>query len=126
MVCGIRNFRVLYGPLPLIVCQAHFKIVQAAITFSIVIIITVTLVRFTFICVWKSLKPIKDDFCARIVSNQAFMMCALHTWCWPTINLDVSNFRLFRSKILNRDFRKCVGSFGGADGRVSKVTVETR
>ena len=81
-MCGIRNFRVVYGPLPLIICQAHFKIVQAAITFGIVIIVMVTFVRFTFICIWKSLKPIKDDFCARIVLNQAIIFGAGQQLIW--------------------------------------------
>ena len=90
-MCGIRNLRVLYGPLPLVICQAHFKMTQACITFAIMIVIGITLARFVFICVWGSMKPIKDDFCARVALNQATLMCALHTWCWPTNNLDVSH-----------------------------------
>ena len=108
-MCGIRNFRVIYGPLPLIICQAHFKIVQAVITFAVVIIIMVTLVRFTFICIWKSLKPIKDDFWATVVLNQAFMMCALHTWCWPTINMDVSQFQIIQSLDPQKGFQEICG-----------------
>ena len=94
-MCGIRNLRVLFGPLPLIICQAHFKLTQAMITFAIAIIIMVTLTRFVIICIWGSMRPIKDDFFKRFAISQSFMMCALHTWCWPTANLDVSVKQLF-------------------------------
>ena len=101
-MCGIRNLRVLYGPLPLVICQAHFKMTQALITFAIMIIIMVTLARFVLICVWGCMKPIKDDFLTRVAISQATLMCALHTWCWPTNNLDVSHHRPLQQYYLVR------------------------
>ena len=49
--------------------------------FGVVIIVIVTISKFMFICIWKSMRPINDDLMVRIAVNQAvlssILMCLL-------------------------------------------------
>ena len=44
--------------------------------FGMIIIVMVTLTKFMFICVWKSMRPINDDLIVRIAVNQA-LLCSI-------------------------------------------------
>ena len=72
-VCGIRNLRVLFGPLPVFLCQTQVALTKMVLWFSIVIIVTVTITKFMFICVWKSMRTMNDNLMVRIAINQALL-----------------------------------------------------
>ena len=51
-MCGIRNLRVWYGPLPEMLCMVHVKMTQMMYTVLFCLIAYVTIAKFTFICIW--------------------------------------------------------------------------
>ena len=55
-------------------CQTQVALTKMVLWFSIVIIVTVTITKFMFICVWKSMRTMNDNLMVRIAINQA-----LHT-----------------------------------------------
>ena len=73
MVCGIRNLRVFFGPLPVFLCQTQMALTRMILWFGMIIIVMVTMSKFMFICVWKSMRPINDDLMVRIAVNQALL-----------------------------------------------------
>ena len=86
VICGMRNLRVWYGPLPELVCDAQAKMTQAVLTFAIVGFVMIIITRFVFICVWRSLRSMDDDLLKRIALNEIILLCFLHSWCWPQSN----------------------------------------
>ena len=51
--------------------------------FAVVIIVMVTITKFMFICVWKSMRTMNDDLMVRIAVNQALLssiVLGLHTY----------------------------------------------
>ena len=45
--------------------------------FGIFIIVMVTITKFMFICVWKSMRTINDDLMVRIAVNQALLLSSI-------------------------------------------------
>ena len=45
--------------------------------FGIIIIVTVTITKFMFICVWKSMRTMNDDLMVRIAVNQALLLSSI-------------------------------------------------
>ena len=45
--------------------------------FGIFIIVTVTITKFMFICVWKSMRTMNDDLMVRIAVNQALLLSSI-------------------------------------------------
>ena len=45
--------------------------------FGIIIIVTVTITKFMFICVWKSMRTMNDDLMVRIAVNQALLLSCI-------------------------------------------------
>ena len=86
VICGMRNLRVWYGPLPELVCIAQAKMTQAVLTFGVVGIVMVTITKFVFICVWRSIRSMDDNLLKRIALNEIILLCFLHSWCWPQSN----------------------------------------
>ena len=48
--------------------------------FGVVIIVMVTITRFMFICVWKSMRTMNDDLIVRIAVNQALLSSIVYTY----------------------------------------------
>ena len=65
-MCGFRNLRVLIGPLPVSVCFIYYVLNMTFMWFALLTILSITLTRFMFICVWKSMRVMKDDLLSRI------------------------------------------------------------
>ena len=86
VICGMRNLRVWYGPLPELVCIAQAKMTQAVLTFAVVGLVMVIITKFVFICVWRSMRSIDDNLLKRIALNEIILLCFLHSWCWPQSN----------------------------------------
>ena len=78
-VCGIRNLRVWCGPLPVALCQIHSLLSKMTITFSMLIVVIMTLAKFMFICVWKSMRQMNENLLARIALFQAFLLSILYS-----------------------------------------------
>ena len=66
VVCGIRNLRVIIGPLPLPVCQLIIVSTRMVLWQGVMLITMITLTRFMFICVWRRMKQMNDDLVVRI------------------------------------------------------------
>ena len=64
----MRNLRVWFGPLPLAICQiqGYFTFILV-FNFCLLIVFTITLLKFMFICVWKRMREMNDDLIARII-----------------------------------------------------------
>ena len=45
--------------------------------FGILIIVMVTMTKFMFICVWKSMRTMNDDLMVRIAVNQALLLSSI-------------------------------------------------
>ena len=86
VICGMRNLRVWYGPLPELVCNAQAKMTQAVLTFAIVAVVMIIITRFVFICVWRSMRSMDDNLLKRIALNEIILLVFLHSWCWPQFN----------------------------------------
>ena len=86
VICGMRNLRVWYGPLPELVCIAQAKMTQAVLTFAVVGLVMVIITKFVFICVWRSIRSMDDNLLKRIALNEMILLCFLHSWCWPQSN----------------------------------------
>ena len=74
---------MLFGPLPLILCKTQMALTSMVLWFGMVIIVMVTITRFMFICVWKSMRTMNDDLIVRIAVNQALLssiVLGLHTY----------------------------------------------
>ena len=74
---------MLFGPLPLILCKTQMALTSTVLWFGVVIIVMVTITRFMFICVWKSMRTMNDDLIVRIAVNQALLssiVLGLHTY----------------------------------------------
>ena len=54
-------------------CQTQVALTKMVLWFSIVIIVTVTITKFMFICVWKSMRTMNDNLMVRIAINQALL-----------------------------------------------------
>ena len=55
------------------VCQTQMALTKMILWFSVVIIVMVTITKFMFICVWKSMRAMNDDLMVRIAVNQALL-----------------------------------------------------
>ena len=54
-------------------CHTQVALTRMVLWFSIVIIVMVTITKFMFICVWKSMRTMNDDLMVRIAINQALL-----------------------------------------------------
>ena len=79
-MCGIRNLRVWYGPLPEMLCMVHVKMTQMMYTGLFCLVAYITIAKFTFICVWKSMRVMNDDLLVRIIITQIGFICILFWW----------------------------------------------
>ena len=54
-------------------CQTQEALTKMVLWFAVVIIVMVTITKFMFICVWKSMRTMNDDLMVRIAVNQALL-----------------------------------------------------
>ena len=54
-------------------CQTQMALTKMVLWFGVVIIVMVTITKFMFICVWKSMRTMNDDLMVRIAINQALL-----------------------------------------------------
>ena len=54
-------------------CQTQMALTKMVLWFGVVIIVMVTITKFMFICVWKSMRTMNDDLMVRIAVNQALL-----------------------------------------------------
>ena len=70
----MRNIRVWIGPLPSPVCQAHSLLTKMSLTFAIFVVVTITMLRFFYIVVWRSIREVNDNLLARIVFLESCLL----------------------------------------------------
>ena len=58
----------------MILCQTHMAITKMIMWFGMTIIVMVTITKFMFICVWKSMRQMNDDLIVRIAVTQALFL----------------------------------------------------
>ena len=62
-------------------CHTQTVLTKMLLWFGVVIIVIVTITKFMFICIWKSMRQINDDLMVQIAVNQAvlssILMCLL-------------------------------------------------
>ena len=78
MICGSRNLRVIIGPLPLFICFLQSLMAKAIVSFSTFLIFLITLTKFMFVCVWKSVRQMNDKFVVAIFLTQAYFWRHVH------------------------------------------------
>ena len=54
-------------------CQTQEALTKMVLWFAVVIIVMVTITKFMFICVWKSMRTMNDDLMVRIAINLAVL-----------------------------------------------------
>ena len=87
---------MLFGPLPLIICKTQMALTSTVLWFGVVIIVMVTITKFMFICVWKSMRTMNDDLMVRIAINLAVL---------SSIVMGLLKFRAQVSSVYNADFK---------------------
>ena len=96
-VCGIRNLRVWYGPLPEMLCMVYVKMTQMMYTGLFCLVAYITIAKFIFICIWKSMRVMNDDLLVRIIISQISLICILFWWPFDGhLGSEVSNQSQFR------------------------------
>ena len=58
-------------------CQTQMALTKMVLWFGVVIIVMVTITKFMFICVWKSMRTMNDDLMTRIAVNQALLFSCI-------------------------------------------------
>ena len=100
LVCGIRNCRVWYGPLPLLICQIlDFLTTMIIFNYTIFMLFLITLARFMFLIVWKRMRVMNDNLVVKIA-----MIWAIFMSIW-------SAFTLFINRSVNKRGQMCSGIF---------------
>ena len=69
VVCGVRSVRIWYGPLPFAICNIETWGVNITIWYILLHMFFISLFKFMYICVWKSMRDVNDDLVVRIVIN---------------------------------------------------------
>ena len=83
VICGPRVLRVLYGPLPIFLCNIAGFLNGCAILFAAITVTMYTFARFMFVCVWKRMRQMDDNLIVRIATIQAIVLSLLFqaaTW----------------------------------------------
>ena len=68
-MCGFRNIRIWFGPLPVSICFIHYQLNKLLMWFGLLTILSISLTKFMLICVWKSMRGMNDNLLARISFN---------------------------------------------------------
>ena len=106
VLCGIRNLRVWFGPLPSWICYLHVQFTQILIfEFVLFMVFYITLTRFLFICIWRRMREMNDDLIVAILVN-----CSMFLSMWATFT------DLTREEI--RTEKLCLGDFFTSDGEM--------
>ena len=87
IVCGIRNLRVIMGPLPLFICHLQVMVAKVLAWIGSFIVFAITFSKFMFICVWKSLRQMNDDLIATACLIQALFFGDVHILCFFLLRL---------------------------------------
>ena len=90
-------------------CQTQMALTKMVLWFCVVIIVMVTITKFMFICVWKSMRTMNDDLMVRITINLAVL---------SSIVMGLLKLRAQVSNVYDADFKSnhefyfivCVGS----------------
>mgnify|MGYP002630673295 CR=1 FL=1 len=83
VICGPRVLRVLYGPLPVFLCNIAGFLNGCAILFAAITVTMYTFARFMFVCIWKRMRQMDDNLIVRIATIQAIVLSLLFqaaTW----------------------------------------------
>ena len=69
VVCGLKTLRVLFenDGVPLVLLQMEFFLTCFLLTYSLILIVSIALMKFMYTCIWKSMRQMDDDLLARIV-----------------------------------------------------------
>ena len=82
-MCGFRNLRIWFGPLPVSICFIHYQLNKLLMWFGLLTILTISLTKFMFICVWKSMRGMDDNMLARISFNICFFLSLFFSMTFP-------------------------------------------
>ena len=85
LCCGIQNLRALIGPLSKELCYLHAVITKMLLWYAVLIILMITLTKFMFICVWKSMPTMNDDLLARIALIEAIFFSVFFSLTSPYV-----------------------------------------
>ena len=77
IVCGIRNIRIWFGPLPFEMCYLQFWGTTFMIWYIVLLLFLISLIKFMFICVWKHMRDMIDDLMVRFAVIWAIFISAL-------------------------------------------------
>lgn len=69
LVFGVRSLRILFGPLPFAICNIETWGVNVTIWYIVLTMFFISLFKFMYICVWKSMRDLNDNLVVRIVIN---------------------------------------------------------
>ena len=84
-MCGIRNLRVVFGPLHVFFCNLNFLMNKSLIYFGLYMILAITITRFMFICVWKSMREMNDNLLSRFTLYLAVFMSLFFSLTVPRL-----------------------------------------
>ena len=101
VIYGLSVLRVCYGPLHIFLCNMVVFLVGYAILFLAITVAMYTFTRFMFVCVWKRMRQMDDNFIVRIATIQALAMSLLFMAVpWFQINGQRSNIQVSFSLFL--------------------------
>ena len=67
IVCGIKSFRIWFGPLPVKICQFQHWASHVMIWYCVLTLFFISLAKFMYICVWKHMRNMNDDLIVRML-----------------------------------------------------------
>ena len=105
-VCGMKNLRIWFGPLPIPICL--ISVISTNITvfsFGTFIMMLISLAKFMFICKWKCMPQMDDDLIARFGVVWATFMSV---WLSISIALTSPKWSGNRKCLCNGDFSELV------------------
>ena len=81
-------------------CMVHVKMTQTMYTGLFCLVAYITIAKFTFICIWRSMRVMNDDLLVRIIISQISFICILFWWPFDghlgsEVSKSVSNLKAF-------------------------------
>ena len=69
LVCGLKTLRVGIGhnQVPHALLNLEFLLRNIIIWYCLILTFSIALMKFMYICVWKSMRQMKDDLLARVI-----------------------------------------------------------
>jgi heme/copper-type cytochrome/quinol oxidase subunit 2 len=71
IVCGIKSFRIWFGPLPYEICHFQLWFSVVVLWYTLLSLFFISLAKFMYICVWKHMRDMNDNLIVTFVVRKS-------------------------------------------------------